>query len=102
MSAAKAARQAIWYTQGIHELGLTLPITLKCDNTSAIAVAKNPILSERSKHIGICYHFVRESVLQQKFALEHVETASNPADIFTKALDRLKHDKFTKLLGCSV
>jgi len=99
---AKAARQAIWYSHGLHELGHSIPITMRCDNTSSIAVAKNPILSERSKHIDICYHFIRESVLTEKFELDYVDTASNPADIFTKSLYRQKHDKFSKLLGCTV
>ena len=63
MSLSVAARQAIWYLHGSQELGLTIPITVRCDNTSAISISNNPIVSNRSKHIAIHYHFVRESVI---------------------------------------
>ena len=99
MSMAKAARQAHWYRTGLHELGITIPIKLYADNTAAISLARNPVLSDRSRHIDISYHFVRESVINKKIDLDYIDTASNPADIFTKALVPVTHNKFRDFLG---
>ena len=55
-----------------------------CDNTSALALASNPIFHARSKHIEVDYHFVREKVANKDILLQHVPTSLQPADIFTK------------------
>ena len=93
-----AARQAIWYMHGFQQLKLTIPIYLKCDNTSGIKLAKNPILHQRSKHIDVHYHFSREHLLAKHFMLSYVSSKENIADIMTKGLDRELHQKFTQQL----
>jgi len=50
------------------------PITLKCDNTSAINISKNPLMHCRTKHIAIRYHFLKEKVVEGEFKLEYVPT----------------------------
>ena len=99
MSLFVAARQAIWYLHGSQEFGLTIPTTVRCDNTSAISIS---IVSNCSKHIAIHYHFVRESVIYKKFELDYVDTSSNPADIFTKSLVAKTHSKFMQQLKCII
>ena len=62
-------------------------MTLFCDNLSAINISKNPIQHSKIKHIDIRHHFIRELVEEKIFALEHVATELQLADIFTKASD---------------
>ena len=56
------------------------------DNQAAIANLKNPMLSERSKHIDVQYHFVRERVELKELSFSYVSTKDMVADALTKAL----------------
>lgn len=62
------------------------PISIMCDNTSAINISKNLVLHSTTKHISFQYHFLREKVLHNEVKLEYVPTKEQVADIFTKAL----------------
>jgi hypothetical protein len=102
MALSLTARQASWYIIGLQELGLKVPVTLKCDNTSTIDLSHHSIISQRSKHIDIHYHFVRECLINKKFLIEYIESTSNRADTFTKALEAPKFSQFTQQPGCTV
>ena len=71
-------------------------IPIKCDNTSAICLTKNPIQHSRTKHIEIRHHFIRDHVKKGDIMLEFVDTLHQIVDIFTKPLDR---DRFCSLKG---
>jgi len=62
-------------------------LTLYCDNLSVINISKNPIQYNRTKHIDIRHHFIRDLVEDKVVTLEHVTTEEQLANIFTKALD---------------
>ena len=64
------------------------PVSVYCDNTSAISLRKYPVMHSRTKHISIKYHFLCEKVAEQNIALEYVSTKEKIADIFTKPLPR--------------
>ena len=64
------------------------PISIMCDNTSAISISKNLVMHSKTKHIPIKYHFLREQVLEQNVKLEYVSSKEQVADIFTKPLPR--------------
>ena len=72
----------------------TTPLLL-CDNQSAIFLAANPVSHNRSKHIELDYHFVRELVSSKQLWLQYVPTTQQVADVFTKSLGR---PAFTLLL----
>jgi len=62
------------------------PIPVKIDNLGAGFRAEQKMNNKRNKHVHLRYHFCRELIEQNIFELDHIHTALNPADIFTKAL----------------
>ena len=96
MALSVASQDAVWLRHlqeelGVTETGATL---IYEDNQGAISMAKNPVFHKRTKHVQICYHFVREAVEQGTIILEYCRTDDMLADSFTKAL---AHDQFEKL-----
>ena len=69
------------------------------DNQSAIAIAKNPQFHDRTKHIEVRHHFIRDKIEQGELELEYIPTGEQVADVMTKALNREKHNVFTKEMG---
>ena len=69
------------------------------DNLSAIALAKNPYLHDRSKHIDVKFHFLRDCVDGGQIVIEFVETGRQLADVPTKPLGRLWFTKLKKMIG---
>ena len=74
------------------------PVNIHVDNQGAIALGKNPVHHERSKHIDIRYHFTRECVTNKKILITYVTSGENTADIFTKPASRVKLLKYQKSL----
>ena len=75
------------------------PILLYCDNTGAVAQAKEPRAHHKSKHILRRFHLVREIVERQEVCIKRVETNNNIADPFTKALPQWKFDRHLDYMG---
>lgn len=76
-----------------------IPISVKCDNQAAIYIAHNPMYHERTKHIEIDCHFVREKLQDGLIALHHVSSPNQLADILTKSLPGPLHHHFLSKLG---
>jgi hypothetical protein len=66
---------------------------------SAIALSENPVYHERTKHIDVKHHFIRECVEDGKVEVDHVSTYGQLADILTKALGRVKFIEMRQKLG---
>jgi hypothetical protein len=75
---------------------------LKVDNQSAIALSKNPVHHDRSKHIDTRFHYIRECTEENRIVLSNVSTEKQLADILTKALGRVRFLELRKLIGVSV
>ncbi|KAL3010698.1 hypothetical protein AAZX31_07G158100 [Glycine max] len=89
ISIGSCCAQILWTKQQLSDYGIVLDhIPIKCDNTSAINISKNPILHSRTKHMGIRHHFIRDHVLKGDVVLEFVDTKNQLADIFTKPLSK--------------
>jgi hypothetical protein len=81
-------------------LGIQAPkVRLLVDNKSAIALSKNPVHHERSKHIDTKYHFVRDCVDRGEVDIDHVSTGEQLADILTKAFGRVRFVELRRQLG---
>lgn len=69
-------------------MGISLPTPVKiyCDNKSAKDLSENPVHHDRTKHINIRYHRIREFILDGTVEVCYVPTTENPADVFTKCV----------------
>lgn len=85
---ASAASEVVWTVRLLEELGITnlKPVTLHCDNQSALHIAKNPVFHERTKHIEIDCHFTRDKVMEGLLQLTYLPTQNQLADVLTKIL----------------
>ena len=72
------------------------------DNQSAIALSRNPVFHDRSKHIDVCYHFIWECVDEGGIVLSYTETEQQLADVLTKALGRVRFQKLQDMIGVQV
>ncbi|WVZ85047.1 hypothetical protein U9M48_032009 [Paspalum notatum var. saurae] len=80
--------QLLWMKATLSDYGLRFGrIPLLADSTSAVFVAKNPVLHFRTKHIDVMFHFLRDHYEKGDIDLIHVVTQNQLADIFTKTLD---------------
>lgn len=104
IAAAVAVKELIWLQRFISELKVPIQsgATLKCDNQSAIKLIRNPEFHQRTKHIDIRYHFIRERYLDRCFELEYVDTLLQKADIFTKPLSTDKFQDLREMIGCII
>jgi hypothetical protein len=69
-----------------------MPVTnaaMFCDDKAAIDIAYNHKIGDRSKHIDIAYHLVRENVESGQISLLQVKSAQNLSDICTKGLPQV-------------
>jgi hypothetical protein len=101
IAASTAACQAVWLSKMLSDIQGVQPsaVKLHVDNQSAIALSKNPVFRDRSKHIDTCFHFIRECVADGKIEVEHIGTEGQVADILTKALCHVKFIELRHRLG---
>ena len=98
---AKAAKECIYFRGYLKELGYRdlANVIILNDNLGAQKLAENSSFHARSEHIDVRHHFIREVLKDKKVIVEHVSTEDMTADIFTKGLRRLKHEKCIELSG---
>ena len=102
MAISAAAQEAIWLRQLHCELWPSTratPITLFCDNQSAIKLSENCAYHARSKHIDVRHHYIRDKVGCGEIIIKYICTDSMTADCLTKALPKPKHHHFLNSMG---
>ena len=81
-------REAIWVSQWIKQVfGVDQPFILYCDNQPAIQLTDHDVAHQRSKHIDIHYHFIRDYVQKGIIQVKWISTKHMHADILTKAME---------------
>ncbi|CAD6914528.1 unnamed protein product [Tilletia caries] len=85
---SEATREAIWAVQLLGELRLreTGAVDMYTDNTGAEALSRNPQAHQRTKHIDIHHHLVRDHNNNGTIKVKRVDTDDNPADLLTKTV----------------
>jgi len=100
VAAASCCSQLLWMIATLRDFGLSFShVPLLCDSTSAISVAKNPVLHSKTKHIDVRYHFLRDHSEKGDIELRHVDTSQQLADILTKPLDQTTFARLRGELG---
>ncbi|KAM1651788.1 hypothetical protein ACFX1X_004522 [Malus domestica] len=91
---------AIWLRNLLKELSMSQeePTEIYVDK-SAIALAKNPIFHNRSKHIDTRYHYVRECITRKDVQVEYVKSQDQVIDIFTKPLKQKDFIRLKNSIG---
>ncbi len=100
VAAAAAVKEALWLRKLRADLRLsTEPPTINGDNQSTLKLLRNPIATQRSKHIDVAYKFARERVARGELAFKYVNSSDMLADCLTKALAKQSHMKCCEGMG---
>ena len=103
MAASKTAKEGVWMKQFMMDLGVVPsalnPISLFCDNTSAIALANKPRFHKRTRHIKRRFNSICDYIKVEDINICKVHTDLNVADPLTKPLPRAKHDQHQNCMG---
>ncbi|MCO5592575.1 hypothetical protein L7F22_046578 [Adiantum nelumboides] len=80
--------ECVWLRRLMADLGVGQDTanTIYTDNQSALAVARNPVIHARTKHIEVHYHYVRERLSAREISLAYVPTQDNLVDLFYKGI----------------
>ena len=105
MAISFAVKEATWLRlllngvmPGIHSNPYA-KLRIASDSQSAISLARNPVHHDRTKHVDIVYHYIREEITTERIELEYIQTDLMPADGLTKPLRSIKFRRFVEMLG---
>eukprot|EP00253_Pinus_taeda_P023439 PITA_23439 len=101
MAASQATCETIWMQKILVALfdQRMDPTLIYCDNQSYIKFAENPVFHERSKHIDIRYHHLRDCVARRIMLFQYISTEEKDVDILTKALSKCKFEFHRDRIG---
>ena len=75
------------------------PVIVGADNQGALSLSRDNIQNERSKHIDVKYQFIRDHIMNGTIEAKYVSSDKMVADVMTKALGRIKHELFVRLMA---
>jgi hypothetical protein len=101
IAAAEAAKELVWLRRLLEELheGIAGPTILHIDNRAADLLARNPVNHAATKHVDVRYHFIRECIADGTTSLKLIGTNDMAADVLTKSLAKVKHERFCLMMG---
>ena len=102
IAAATTIKEGLWLRKLFQDLSLDLHTVAICaDSQTALKLLKNPIVSNRSKHIDVVHHFARERVARNEVTFEYISTESMVADALTKPVPATKFNFCRAGMGLS-
>jgi hypothetical protein len=100
MAIAEACKELIWLKGFYAELcGVDSCINPFSDSQSAIYLTKDQMFHDRTKHIEIKYHYVRDEIEKGKLKVCKISTQNNPAEMLTKPVPVAKFELCSGLVG---
>ncbi len=103
MAISEACKEAVWLRGLYTELcGDNSCINIFCDSQSAICLTKDQMFHERTKHIDVRYHYIRDVIAQGDIKICKISTHDNPADMMTKPVPATKFELCSSLVGVTV
>jgi len=103
IAASEAAKEGVWIRKFLIELGVfpnaSSPLDLYCDNSGAIAQAKEPRNHQKSKHVMRRFHLIREFINRSEIKICKIHMDLNISDPLTKPLPQPKHERHTRAMG---
>ena len=81
--------EVLWLRRLMTELDLqsTLPCRLFCDNKATISISENPVQHDRTKHVEVDRHFIKENLEAKVVEMPYVKSEDQLTDILTKVVD---------------
>ena len=101
IAACSASCEATWLRKlltGLLDIEMKATLIL-CDNQRCIKMTENPVFHDKSKHIEIRYHYIRDMVQRGALKLQYISTDEQVVDVLTKPLSRIKFEYFRDKLG---
>ncbi|KAL6311476.1 hypothetical protein AAG906_012064 [Vitis piasezkii] len=93
--------EGMWLQRILKELGIISNSTMivLCDNKATISIAKNPVQHDKTKHVEIDRHFIKEKLEGGTIRLMYIPSSRQTADILTKALPKATYENMKSKLG---
>jgi hypothetical protein len=103
IAAYVAAKQLVWLRKMMEDLNFVQlePTELFCDNMSAIAISKNSVFHDRTKHMKIKFHAIRQFQLEGELEMKYCCSKEQFADLFTKSLAKERFEELREMIGMS-
>ncbi|KAJ4808000.1 Retroelement pol polyprotein-like [Rhynchospora pubera] len=100
-SMANATSELLWLKSFLQSLDVihSQPMKLSCDSQAALHIATNPVFHERTKHIELDCHFVRDQIRTKCIVAVYTRSSEQLADLFTKALGKQQFNYLLSKLG---
>ena len=96
-------KETVWIRRLVAGLRIvkdcSAPTTVLVDNQATVGLVYNASVNRRTKHIDVRYHYSRQAVSDKLVTLKYCPTERMVADMLTKALGRVKLQKFTTAAG---
>ena len=102
IAASMATKEVVWLRRLLMEIGCQQnnSTPLFCDNQSAIRLVYNPEFHQRTKHIDVKFHHIRDMQIQQEISIQYIPTENQLANALTKKSNHQKLSKFKHSMEC--